>query len=112
VPDKNLRDEITELTEAVRELKDREVADTLRELRAEVEKLRAERGTHHCTGCSCMHIHYQAYPIPGCAPYVQPQIWYGTVTSDSVGINPFSTVTTTNTAAGCNPAVTTFSVSN
>lgn len=100
MPDKNLRDEITELTEAVRELRDREVADTLRELRAEVEKLRAERAAHQCT---CTHIHWQTYPVPGCAP-VFPQIWYGT------DINTFST---TNIAAGgYNPDVTTFSIGN
>jgi hypothetical protein len=105
MPDKNLRDEITELTEAVRELRDREVADTLRDLRAEVEKLRAEREAHHCHGCSCMHIHWQPYPYS----YVQPQIWYGTGT---VGVTPNYTVTTTNTAAGYNPAVTTLSLGN
>lgn len=80
MPDKSVRDELAELTGAVRELRDREVADTLRDLRAEVEKLRAERVAHQC---SCTHVHWyqQTYPIPGCAPYVQPQIWYGTVTS-------------------------------
>lgn len=101
MPDKkDVRAELAELTEAVRELKDREVADTLRDLRAEVERLRAERATHHCIGCSCMHIHWypQTYPLPGCAP-VMPNVWYGTVT-------------TTNTAAGYNPAVTTFGISN
>ena len=58
--DKSIRDEVAELAEAVRDLKDREVADTLRDLRAEVEKLRAERGAHHCHGCSCTHVHW--YP--------------------------------------------------
>src|SRR5208282_5761344 len=100
MPDKNLRDEITELTEAVRELRDREVADTLRELRAEVEKLRAERNTRQCT---CTHVHWQTYPVPGCAPVV-PQIWYGTV-------GDTGTFSTTNVAAGYNPAVTTYSLS-
>ena len=103
--DKSIRDEVAELAEAVRDLKDREVADTLRELRAEVEKLRAERAAHHCT---CTHVHWyqQTYPIPGCAPYVQPQIWYGTVTTGTSGC------VTTNAAAGCNPAVTTLSLTN
>ena len=98
---KKLNDEIADLTEAVRELRDREVSDTLRDLRAEVERLRAERATHHCIGCKCMHIQWypQTYPLPGCAP-VPLQIWYG---------NTFST---TNAAAGCNPAVTTLSISN
>lgn len=105
MPDKNLRDEITELTDAVRELRDREVADTLRELRAEVEKLRAERNAHQCT---CTHIHWQTYPLPGCAPYIQPQIWCGTGTA---GVTPDYTVTTTNTT-GYNPAVTTLSLGN
>jgi len=67
--DKNVRDELTELTEAVRELRDREVADTLRDLRAEVEKLRAERATHHCHGCACMRIHWY------------PNMWTSTVTA-------------------------------
>ena len=100
---KNVREELASLTEAVRELRDREVADTLRELRAEVEKLRAERAAHHCT---CTHVHWyqQTYPIPGCAP-AMPQVWYGTVTAGTSS-------TTTNYAAGCNPAVTTFSISN
>ena len=80
--DKTLCDEVAALTETVRELRDREMADVLRDLRAEVERLRAERSSHHCTGCSCMHIHYyqQSYPIPCCAP-AMPQTWCGTVTS-------------------------------
>jgi hypothetical protein len=64
--DKSLHDEVTELTAAVRELRDRELAETVRELRAEVEKLRAERAGHG--HCGCMHIHYQ------------PQPWYPTAT--------------------------------
>ena len=80
--DKTLRDEVAALTETVRELRDREMADVLRDLRAEVERLRADRAPHHCTGCSCMHIHYyqQPYPIPGCAP-AMPAVWCNTVTS-------------------------------
>jgi len=105
--DKNLRDEITELTEAVRELRDREVAAELASLRAEVEKLRAERATHVCTHV-CTHVHWyqQTYPAPGCAPYVVPQVWCSTVTSGTSGY------VTANTAAGCNPATTTLSISN
>ena len=104
----NLRDEITELTEAVHQLRDREVAAELAGLRAEVEKLRAERGAHQCHGCTCTHVHWyqQTYPIPGCAPYVLPQVWTRTV-----GITPEYTVTTTNTT-GYNPASTTLSISN
>lgn len=102
--DKNLRDEITELAEAVRELRDREVADTLRDLRAEVEKLRAEREAHYCHGCTCTHIHWTTYPVIQCAP-AYPQVWYGTVTTGTSGY------TTTNTAA-CNPAITTFGIDN
>ena len=103
MPDKSVREELAELTEAVRELRDREVADTLRDLRAEVEKLRTERAAHQCP---CTHIHWQTYPVPGCAPYVQPQIWYGTVTTGTSGY-----ATTANTA-GYNPAGITFSISN
>ena len=104
--DKDLRDEVAALAEAVRELKDREVADTLRDLRAEVEKLRAERGAHTCHGCACTHFHWQTYPMPGCAPYAPPQVWYGTMTTGASGY------VMTNAAAGCNPAVTTLSISN
>jgi len=83
LPDKNLRDELTELTEAVRELRDREVASELAALRAEVEKLRAERSAHHCHGCSCMHIHWY-----------QPSTW-------TVGTYPHYVVTSgTSTATG------------
>lgn len=89
--DKNLRNELTELTEAVRELRDREVAGELAALRAEVEKLRAERAGHHCHGCSCMHIHWQPYTwtVPGTVTYPNYMVTSGT-----------STVTSTNTMAG------------
>jgi hypothetical protein len=111
--DKSISDEVAALAEAVRELKDREVADTLRDLRAEVEKLRAEREAHHCHGCTCMHIHWhQTYPLPGCAPYIQPQVWYGTVTAGGTAGGGYSTVTTTNAASGYNPATTTLGISN
>jgi hypothetical protein len=90
--DKKVSDELAELTEAVRELKDREVADTIRELRAEIEKLRAERAGHHCHGCSCTHIHWH-YPatwtVPGTITYPNYVVTSGT-----------NTITTTNAAAG------------
>lgn len=109
MPDKNLCDEVAELTEAVRELRDREVAAELRNLRAEVERLRADRPAHHCTGCSCVHIHwypaYQPYPIPGCAP--QPtQVWYGTVTSGGTSDFAVTAADVAPGAAGYNPTVT------
>jgi len=103
--DKSVRDELAELAEAVRELRDREVADELRSLRAEVEKLRAERAAHHCT---CAHIHWYTSTVPGCAPYVLPQVWYGTVTSGSS--DAAVRVTTSVAAAAGNPA--TLSISN
>lgn len=86
---KTVREELAELTEAVRDLREDEVTAELRRLRAEVEQLRAQRAAHHCIGCSCMHVQwypaYQPYPIPGCAP--QPtQVWYGTVSSGSGGV--------------------------
>jgi hypothetical protein len=112
---KNVREELADLTEAVRELRDREVADTLRELRAEVEKLRAERAGHHCHGCSCTHIHWNTYPAPGCAPYYLPQVWYGTVTSGTTTVSYGDSVTATNgnvSAGGYNPTTTTLSLSN
>ena len=61
VADKSVREELAELTEAVRELREDEVTAEIRRLRGEVERLRAERPAHHCHGCSCMHIHWQPY---------------------------------------------------
>jgi hypothetical protein len=83
--DKSIRDEVAELAEAVRELKDREVADTLRDLRAEVEKLRADRAAHHCHGCTCMHIHWQPYTwtVPGTVTYPNYVVTSGTSTAGS-----------------------------
>ncbi len=57
MPDKNISDEIAGLAEAVRGLRDREVAGELAALRAEVEKLRDERAGHSCHGCHCGHGH-------------------------------------------------------
>ena len=105
MPDKNLRDEITELTEAVCELRDREVADTLRDLRAEVEKLRAEREAHHCHGCSCMHIHWQPYQV-------YPYTWTSLPAVTCVPSGDTYSITTTNTTAGYNPTVTTLGLGN
>lgn len=69
--DKSVRDELAELTEAVRELRDREVAAEMASLRAEVEKLRAERSAHHCHGCSCTHVHWHSgtWTYPGTVIY-------------------------------------------
>ena len=106
MPDKSLRDEAAELvTEAVRELRDSEVAEALRDLRAEVEKLRAGQAGCRCHGCTCTHIHWTTYPVPGCAPYQLPQVWYGTVTTTN-------TSGYVNAASGYNPALTTSYVSN
>jgi hypothetical protein len=70
--EKSVRDELAELTGAVRELRDREIADTVRELRAELAQLRAERAVHHCHGCSCVHMTwtYPVVPPPFTYPYV------------------------------------------
>lgn len=93
MPDKkDVRDELAELTEAVRELRDREVAGELASLRAEVEKLRAERAAHHCVGCKCMHIHWHSpytWTAPGTVTYPNYVVTSGT-----------STMTTTNTSGG------------
>ena len=86
MPDKNLRDELTELTEAVRELRDREVASELAGLRAEVEKLRAERSAHHCLGCSCVHIHWhQPYTRTVSSPVTSPPYVVTSGTSTATG---------------------------
>ena len=60
--DKSVREELAELTEAVRELREDEVTTELRRLRGEVERLRAERAVHHCHGCHCGGIHQRACP--------------------------------------------------
>lgn len=85
MPDKTVRDELAELTTAIQDLRDNEVATELRNLRAEVERLRAEQGAHHC-GCTCTHLNITPAPYvpPASAPWVYPtQIWCGTVTSGS-----------------------------
>lgn len=83
--DKSVREELAELTEAVRGLRDREVADELASLRAEVEKLRAERAAHHCHGCACTHVHWHTYPntwtIPGTVTYPNYVVTSGTSTA-------------------------------
>ena len=83
----SLRDDVAELTEAVRELRDREVAETIRELRAEIAQLRAERSGH----CGCTHIHWSL-------PYVPPSPTFPLVTY-STGAGGYVGVTTTNSTA-------------
>ena len=120
MPDKSLRDEAAELvTEAVRELRDSEVAEALRDLRAEVEKLRAERAAHSCHGHCCSHGHCN-WGHCGCwithsFTTMLPNVW---VSPYQVTYGGTSTVTTTNTsgyvnaASGYNPALTTSYFSN
>jgi hypothetical protein len=89
------RDDLDDLLKAVRELRDSEVADVVRDLRAEVERLRAEKAApvpvpvpcvhvchcvlHHCNWghCGCWTFHsygyVPTYPLTG-------GVWYGTVT--------------------------------
>ena len=104
--DKSISDEVAALAEAVRELKDREVADELRSLRAEVEKLRAEREAHTCHGHAvcCSHVHCN---WGHCGCFTVHGYTFGTVTYPSTW-----TVTTTNAASGYNPATTTLGLSN
>lgn len=87
---KTVRDELASLTEAVRELRDDEVTAELRRLRAEVEALRAAKAAHHCSGCSCVHVHWHTFPntwtypvAPGCAGGAAPLIYTTNVTSVS-----------------------------
>ena len=113
---KTLREE---LADTVRDLKDNEVAAAVRELRAEVEKLRAERETHHCHSVCCPHWHcnwghcgcftVHSYAVGPAQPYGLPHVWYGTVTA---GNTWGGDCTVTNTASGYNPGSTTLSVSN
>ena len=106
MPERKISDELAELTEAVRELRDREVAAEIRELRGELEKLRAEREHHHCNGCHSGHVTW-VYPYttwPSQAWISQP---YTVTCGDG-----YSSVTTTNTTAGYNPTVTTLSLTN
>lgn len=89
MPDKTVRDEIAELTTAIHDLRDNEVAAELRSLRAEVERLRAERA-HVCT---CTHV-VQTYPVPAppVVPWEMPRVWCGTVTGGTVGTGGTSTM--------------------
>jgi hypothetical protein len=112
---KTLREE---LAEAVRDLKDNEVAEAVRELRAEVEKLRAEREAHHCATACCGH--HCNWGHCGCRAFHNvtigaaqplPYVWYGTVTVGNTG-NWSGGYAVTNVASGCNPATTTLSISN
>ena len=81
--DKSVREELAELTEAVRELREDEVTAELRRLRAEVEKLRAAKDGHHCHGCSCMHIHWypNTWTYPATVTYPNYTVTSGTVTA-------------------------------
>jgi hypothetical protein len=74
------------------------LAETVRELREEVARLRAGQAAHHC---SCVHYHWAGYPA---APSVQPYTPPYTITCESP---VFSTVTTTNV-----PQYQTFTLSN
>ena len=62
---KRLRDEVAELAEAVRTLRD---------------ELVITRAAYRCDGCHCVHLAW-TYPLPGCAPYPPIQVWSGTVIS-------------------------------
>lgn len=98
MPDKSVRDELAELAEAVRELREDEVAAELRRLRAEMESLRAERAAHHCHGCSCTHIHWHPYTwtVPGTVTYPNYVVTCG---ADTNSVTTTYGVTT-NAAAG------------
>jgi len=95
--DKSVRDELTELTKAIHDLREREVAEELAGLRAEVEKLRAERVSHHCHGCSCMHIHWHPYTwsVPGTVTYPHYVVTSGSASATATGA--YLTTGTTNT---------------
>jgi hypothetical protein len=98
-----------------------ELAEAVRELREEVARLRAERTAHTCHGhglccshvhcnhghCGCFTWHYSYTNVAAGAPLL---VTY-TVTNGgtNVSVAPWAT---TNVAAGCNPAVTTLSLSN
>jgi hypothetical protein len=55
-----------------------ELAEAVRELRAEVAAFRAERAAHHCHGCGCRAWSYYPYPLTP-QPYPVPY----TVTCDT-----------------------------
>lgn len=59
---KSVADEVAELTEAVHELRDREVADELARLREEVAALRAGKDSGCHGHCTCIHWHYTPTP--------------------------------------------------
>jgi hypothetical protein len=91
MPGKGVREGLAELTGAVRDLRDREIADLVRELRAEVAQLRAERAVHHCHGCSCIHMTW-TYPL---TPSTYPA--YPTVICGDTATLAGGTVTTSGT---------------
>ena len=114
---KTLREE---LADAVRDLKDNEVAEAVRELRAEVEKLRAERAAHTCHGSCCSHVHcnhghcgcftvHYGYSYTNVAAGGALPLTYTVTSGTNISIAPWAT---TNVAAGCNPAVTVLSLTN
>jgi len=68
---KRLRDEVAELSEAVRALRD---------------ELALARAAHHC---HCMHT--WVYPNAVYPPYQPLRVWCGTVTTGSIGTAGYST---------------------
>jgi len=91
--DTGLRGEIAGLTEAVRELRDREVADEIHALKDEIAALREQQGTpartgHHGCHCGCWHYHYT--PTWYHHTFTQP-VWTGgslTVGTTTSAVNP------------------------
>ena len=112
--DRDLRDEVAELKNAVRELHDREVADELRSLRAEVEKLRAERAAHTCHGSCCSHVHCN-HGHCGCFTwhgYGSTTVTYPQTFTVSAGGGNVSGSGWVSAGSGYNPSITTLGTGN
>lgn len=99
--DETVREEIAGLAEAVRDLRDREVAGELARLRAEIEALRADASRERC----CHHPAWPyPYPITWAAPAIAPitVTWPYTVTcgdvADSVTLSGASGIAVTTVA--------------
>jgi hypothetical protein len=99
---KTVPEELAELTEAVRELRDRQVADEIKALREEIERLRAKEtapapsccGHHHC---GCVHWHYwPSLTYPYTVTYTQP----ATLTMGASGAANTGTYMASNMTAG------------
>ena len=86
---RSLPEEVAELTEAVRELRDREVAAALERLRQEIAALREQQAQactgHHGCHCGCWHWHVTptwVYTAGAAQPFYPYTVSVGTSTTN------------------------------